>query len=159
MTKDTEKSRVVIWERLQEVRGSYQDPKKLKSLIEKWEEDFGPEYKDIIDEMISTGSRNFGSEMSSRHGKSIDDFVRTVWTPWEEGEFTIEKLPDGVKFCVTKCPMADVFRSIGRIDLGLQFYCNEDRHIAAGFNSAIKFTRTKTLMEGNDCCDQCYILK
>ena len=159
MTQDAEKSRAVIWERLQEVRGAYKEPERLKSLIEKWEDDFGPEFKDIVDEMIGSGSKNFGSEMSSREGKSMDDFIRTVWTPWEEGEFTVEKIPDGVQVYVTKCPMADTYRSIGRIDLGGQFYCNEDRHIVAGFNPAIQFTRTKTLMDGDDCCDQCYRMK
>ena len=159
MTKENENTRAVIWERLQEVRGAYKEPEHLKTLIEKWENDFGPKYKDIVDEMISSGSRNFGTAMSSREGKSLDDFIRAVWTPWEEGEFTVEDVPDGVQVYVKKCPMADTYRSLGRVDLGLQFYCNEDRHIAAGFNPSIQFTRTKTLMEGDDCCNQCYRMK
>ncbi|MFW9789019.1 MAG: L-2-amino-thiazoline-4-carboxylic acid hydrolase, partial [Candidatus Thorarchaeota archaeon] len=38
-------------------------------------------------------------------------------------------------------------------------FCNEDEHIVAGFNPSIKFSRTKTLMEGHDCCDHCYVMK
>jgi len=97
--------------------------------------------------------------MSSREGKTLDDLVRTLWKTWDEGEYRIEKVSDGVQVYVTNCPMVEAFRSIGRADLGVQFFCNEDDHIVEGFNPSIKFTRTKTLMEGDDCCNHCYTLK
>jgi predicted ArsR family transcriptional regulator len=159
MNNDPEIPLSVIWNRLQEVRGAYKDPEKLKSLVEKWEEDFGPEYQDIVDELIATTSQNYWSDMSAREGKSMEDLVRTLWKSWDDGEFTSEEIPNGIQVYVKKCPMANSFRAIGKVDLGIQFYCNEDTHIVAGFNPSIKFTRTKTLMEGDDCCDHCYTMK
>ncbi|MFW9794828.1 MAG: L-2-amino-thiazoline-4-carboxylic acid hydrolase, partial [Candidatus Thorarchaeota archaeon] len=111
-----------------------------------------------VDEMIGIASRNYWSDMSSREGKTLDDLVRTLWHTWDEGEYTIEKIPDGIQVYVTRCPMVNAFRSIGRADLGVQFFCNEDDHIVEGFNPCIRFTRTKTLMEGDECCNHRYTL-
>jgi hypothetical protein len=55
--------------------------------------------------------------------------------------------------------MADTFKAIEKVDLGVQFFCNEDAFIVEGYNPAIKFHRTKTLMEGDDCCDHRYTMK
>ena len=47
---------------------------------------------------------------------------------------------------------ADIFRSLGAEDIGL-WICEGDGPAAAAFNPAIRLKRTKTLMEGDDCCD------
>ncbi|MCP4214504.1 MAG: L-2-amino-thiazoline-4-carboxylic acid hydrolase [bacterium] len=44
-------------------------------------------------------------------------------------------------------------------ELGVQFSCCRDEPHARGFNSQLKLVRTKTLMEGDDCCDFRYYLK
>ena len=58
MNKDVESLRATLWRRLQEIRGSYEDPEQLKTLLEQWEEDFGPEHQDLVDEMIAEASSN-----------------------------------------------------------------------------------------------------
>jgi hypothetical protein len=76
------------------------------------------------------------------------------------GEFTVEKTDTGgVQFHATKCPLADVYRSIGKESYGFLFHCVTDPHIVAGFNPAIDFRRTKTLMEGHEECDHYYEMK
>ena len=159
MSKDADNFRATLWKRLQEVRGCYKDPEQLKTLIEKWEVDFGPEHQQLVDEMIAEASSNYWREVSAREGKSVDDLIRTQWMPWTEGTFTIEKIPDGIQIFCTKCPMADAYKSIGRVDYGLRFHCAEDANVATAYNPSIKFERTKTLMEGDDCCDHRYTLK
>ncbi|MHA2026126.1 MAG: L-2-amino-thiazoline-4-carboxylic acid hydrolase [Candidatus Thorarchaeota archaeon] len=159
MNKDAESIRATLWQKLQEIRGSYNEPERLTVLLIQWEKDFGPEHQDLVDEMIASSCRNYWREISSREGTSIDDLIRTQWMPWTEGEFRTEKVEDGIQAFVTKCPMADAFKSIGKVELGVQFFCNEDEHIVEGFNPSIQFTRTKTLMEGDDCCDHCYTMK
>ncbi|MHA1951179.1 MAG: L-2-amino-thiazoline-4-carboxylic acid hydrolase [Candidatus Thorarchaeota archaeon] len=159
MSKEDDSPRTILWKRLQEVRGCYNNTEALKPLVEKWEQDFGPEHQDLVDEMIASACKNYWSEISAREGTSIDDLIRTQWMPWDEGEFRTEKVKDGIQTYVTKCPMADAFKSIGKVALGVQFFCNEDEHIVKGFNPSIQFHRTKTLMEGDDCCDHRYTLK
>ncbi len=59
MNKDLKNLRATLWRRLQEIRGSYEDPEQLKTLLEQWEEDFGPEHQDLVDEMIAEASSNY----------------------------------------------------------------------------------------------------
>jgi len=47
--------------------------------------------------------------------------------------------------------------SLGAEDIGV-WICEADGPIAAAFNPRIRFQRTKTLMEGNDCCDHVYYI-
>ena len=159
MNKEVESLRATLWRRLQEVRGSYEDTEKLKTLLEKWEEDFDPEHQDLVDEMIAEASGNYWREVSAREGKSVDDLIRTQWMPWTDGAFTIEKISDGIQIYCTKCPMADAYIEIDKVDYGLRFHCAEDANIVTGYNPSIKFDRTKTLMEGDDCCNHRYTMK
>ena len=47
--------------------------------------------------------------------------------------------------------------SLGAEDIGV-WICAADGPIAAAFNPRIRFQRTQTLMEGNDCCDHVYYI-
>jgi len=52
----------------------------------------------------------------------------------------------------TRCTWAEIFRSLNAEDIGI-WICEGDSPTAAAFNLDIKFKRTKTLMEGDECCD------
>lgn len=54
---------------------------------------------------------------------------------------------------VTKCLYADVFKEIGATDLGFLMVCHTDYAYAQASHPRIKLRRSKTLMEGCDCCD------
>jgi hypothetical protein len=56
-----------------------------------------------------------------------------------------------VKF--TECLWAETFRSAGAPDIGYAMMCHPDFAGYNAFNPLIKLTRTKTLMEGHDCCN------
>ncbi len=61
---------------------------------------------------------------------------------------------------VTKCVFAELVNELGiSKEWGYDLFCSDDEHIANGFNPKIKFSRSKTLMEGYDCCDPCYKLR
>lgn len=64
-----------------------------------------------------------------------------------------------IRLRVTKCFWADAFREIGAPDIGKTLYCDDEYASASGFNARIRLVRTKTLMEGDDCCDHCYLLE
>jgi hypothetical protein len=53
---------------------------------------------------------------------------------------------------------ADEFRKHAAAEVGYSFYCCWDYGFCQGLNPHIKFTRTKTLMQGDDCCDHTYDL-
>jgi len=64
-----------------------------------------------------------------------------------------------IRLRVTKCFWADTLREMGAADIGKILYCDDEHASASGFNPHIRLTRTKTLMEGDDFCDHCYLLE
>lgn len=59
---------------------------------------------------------------------------------------------DRKKYCYTKCIWAEIFRELGAEDIGF-WICEADEPAVKAFNPDIKFKRTKTLMQGDDCCN------
>ena len=49
--------------------------------------------------------------------------------------------------------MAKTFREANASDIGYGTLCYWDYGVAEGFSPKIWFTRTKTLMQGHDCCN------
>ena len=59
---------------------------------------------------------------------------------------------------VTRCMWAEIFPELDARDIGF-WLCEGDEPMASTFNPAIGFQRSKTLMEGDDCCDHIFYLK
>lgn len=59
----------------------------------------------------------------------------------------------------TRCMWAEAFRELEAEDIGFGVLCQADALMASSFNPMIGFSRTKTLMMGDDCCDHIYHLK
>ena len=100
--------------------------------------------------------------IAREHGRNdIEGLKETLWK-WVAAagfEYAVTATPEGTQFCVTKCPLAEMARAAGVPEWGYICYCADDPHIVAGFNAAIGFRRTKTLMEGHDSCDHLYYMK
>ncbi|MFX1284795.1 MAG: L-2-amino-thiazoline-4-carboxylic acid hydrolase [Promethearchaeota archaeon] len=157
MTKDTNDQ---IWGKIRLIRQSWRDPKKLNTLLDEWERNFGDKYNQIAEELIAEHTYSTWSNLSSKKGdSSLDGLINYLWEQWTEGEYTIERNETEVQIYCRKCPIADAYRSINKEKYGLLFHCSEDPFIVKGFNPKIKFKRTKTLMDADDCCDHHYSLE
>ena len=66
---------------------------------------------------------------------------------------TVEETPATSEIKVTECLWAKTFRELGAEKLGFILVCNPDYSYCQGFNPKITMTRTKTLMQGDDCCN------
>lgn len=149
--------REAIWKRIEEIRKNDSNPEQLKPLLEAWDNDYGPEYDDIAREILGENIHRNSKAWAEQKGlATAEDIVKDMWEGWEEGEFTIERKKNGIQISCTKCPIADAYLSIGRKEQGLLFQCSEDPHIVAGGYPNLEFRRTKTLMNGDDCCDHFY---
>jgi hypothetical protein len=97
---------------------------------------------------------------------TIAALVDVLWQNFcqQDGlEFTEQRTTDKIQMHCTYCPWVEVAKAAGATEIGYQLICRSDEAIVAGFNQAarphepkINFTRTKTLMQGDDCCDHCY---
>jgi hypothetical protein len=83
--------------------------------------------------------------------KTNDPFWRHVLT----FEF-VEETAKAAEIKVTECLWAKTFREAGAADIGYAAVCHFA--FAAAFNPKMKMIRTKTLMQGHDCCNHRYVM-
>ena len=140
--------------RKEEFRERAEDLKALKK-------EFGDRVEEIVLEASGKRIEAEWAQIAKEHGRNdIQGIKDTLWK-WVQSdgmEYTWQDTNEGTQFKVTKCPIADMAKEINETHWGFVCYCTADPHIAKGFNPSMKFTRTKTLMQGDDCCDHCYCL-
>ena len=112
----------------------------------------------LIEKMCEDETSAYWRELARSEGGTLDDLVRMLWAPLPElgFEFASESRPNGLQFCVTSCPHAELGAQLGAADWLYALVCAGDPHIAASFDPPIGFERSKTLMQGDDCCDHAY---
>jgi hypothetical protein len=83
-----------------------------------------------------------------------------LWDTLAEGfEFEcVEDTPEKLSYRVRRCYLAEAVKKHDLPEVGFAFYCAWDEGFCEGLNPKIRFTRTKTLMQGGDCCDHTYEL-
>jgi hypothetical protein len=64
----------------------------------------------------------------------------------------IERTPESYEVKITECLWAQTFREANAADLGFATICYGDEAMAAAFDQRLNLTRTKTLMNGDNCC-------
>ena len=90
--------------------------------------------------------------------RSLDDFLMILWEPLRQHgyEFTVERSGNSVQMKCAACPWATLYKQLGGAKWGYLLYCAADAPLVRQFNPKITFTRAKTLMEGDYCCDHFY---
>ena len=71
----------------------------------------------------------------------------------------VEDTDEALEIKVTECLWAKTFRESGAPDLGYATLCHPDFAFPQAFNPKIRMTRTKTLMQGDDCCNHRWVLE
>lgn len=107
-----------------------------------------------------------GAETGKERAKaSPDNSLRSFCSAIEQiciGSHEWAKLEDSntrQAYRFTRCMWAEAFRELEAEDIGFGVLCQADALMASSFNPVIGFSRTKTLMMGDDCCDHVYCLK
>lgn len=120
----------------------------------------------VIETAMSTLADNVREEwqtIGELHGKNdIEELVQVIWEHFGKSggfEFQVEHQEEGIQIYCKKCPLADMARTIGEPEWGYRFYCATDPIMVEAFNPNIRLRRTKTLMEGDECCNHFYYYK
>lgn len=120
---------------------------------------FGSEVSDVVDEMVAERTRKQWSEIAqAEENHTAADLVRLLWEPLATRgfEFTVQEAEDGIQIHCTRCALHDLAQEIEGSEWMFHLNCGTDPHIVEGFNPEIGFRRSKTLMQGHDCCDHFY---
>ncbi|MCL2499829.1 MAG: L-2-amino-thiazoline-4-carboxylic acid hydrolase [Defluviitaleaceae bacterium] len=136
---------------------------KLGKIIRAMKERFGEEAYGVIVETNREEVKQQWRKKAEDHGdSSIESLIKLLWEPLNEHNgfgYTMEKTDEGVQMTCTRCPGAEIAQRLG---CGKELYhefCKNDWSIVEGFNPNIGFTMTKTLMQGDDCCNHFYYYK
>ncbi|HBE41557.1 MAG TPA: hypothetical protein DDW27_10215 [Bacteroidales bacterium] len=117
-------------------------------------------HDNLIDALKKSNEDYYTSIAKYKPENILQDFVRPFYE--DEGYKiiltieVIENREDLVSWKVTECLNAKVLLELDAAEIGYATLCHGDDAWARAFNPNIQFIRTKTLMEGHDCCDHCY---
>ena len=107
----------------------------------------------IRQDAVASGKKSareyFGNTLAE-----LSKIVKEVWA--KDNALTLEMLKENdttLFFDVTHCEYAQMYVRMGIEDIGFILSCNRDFSFMEGFNPQIELKRTKTIMEGAECCD------
>jgi len=119
-----------------------------------------------ITEMAHAAGREMAAlKPGNEHGGNPPDLAdyAALLPLWERDDGIaiqwLERTPEKLSFNVTRCRYAESYRELGLADLGDTLSCNRDGEFCHGYNPAIRFERTQTIMGGAKFCDFRYTLE
>ncbi|UCE19993.1 MAG: L-2-amino-thiazoline-4-carboxylic acid hydrolase [Gemmatimonadota bacterium] len=125
--------------------------------------------KENLLEMVKKASSKNNKELGQRIAKrspanDLRNFAEPLRNPRDIFKHAniyeiVEDSETAFEMEVTECLTAKVFRESDAADIGYAAVCHADFALPEGFNPKIKLIRTKTLMQGHDCCNHRYILQ
>jgi len=111
----------------------------------------------VVHSVIGKLARQSGMELAKAlGGNTMADLARglTAWAKGDAYEMEVITLTETeYVYNITRCRYAEMYKDIGLADLGVILSCGRDFELIAGFNPKMTLTRTKTIMEGSNCCD------
>ena len=72
---------------------------------------------------------------------------------------TLKESPTEYASKITECIWASTFKRLKATDFGYATICHVDFAVAQAFNPKLNLIRTKTLMQGHDCCNHHWVMK
>ncbi len=127
-------------------------------LIKAFIEELGQEralavIRKVIDKLALQSGKDLSKALG---GNTMSDLARGL-AAWAKGDaYEMEEISlseTEYNYNITRCRYAEMYKEIGLADLGVILSCGRDFELISGFNPKMKLTRTKTIMEGCDCCD------
>jgi predicted ArsR family transcriptional regulator len=112
----------------------------------------------VVDRLIDVNCRKDWGENGKQGDNSLARFITLLWGPLTQAgfEFTSKQEGNITRFCVTRCPVADLAKKIGGEQWMYHLICLTDEPSVTGFNKDIRFSRTRTIMQGGANCDHTY---
>ena len=132
----------------------------LNELSDKYGDMAGQTVEKLLEINIINDWKKVG-EKEAHNETVVEDFIRVLWEPLNEigFEYTYKTQKGKTLFCVKKCPNYELAKKTGMYKWMYHLVCSTDYFSSKGFSDRLGFSRTKTLVTGDDCCDHCYFVK
>lgn len=134
-------------------------------VLKKLRDQYGKEVIEIASKAKLNVHEKWMKQLSKQKtGRPSEIFKHSAYSVTSAGEDLLEYeiLEDSeVKFAVkvTKCKYADFYIKNGEQGIGYSMHCELDFGETKAFSSDIILKRTKTLMQGDQFCNHCYMNK
>jgi hypothetical protein len=107
--------------------------------------------KEVIREDAILSGKTLAEEYSGNSIAELSKIVKEVWAKDDGLEIKmIKETEKELFFDVSYCGYAEIYEKLG-------VKCIRDFYFLEGFNPRITLKRSKTIMEGGDCCDFRYV--
>ena len=123
--------------------------------------------KENLHEKLKKASYTENVKLGQRLSSRIPD-IKTFADPFRNENSSvgrtivreiIEDTDQAFEMKITECLTEIVFREANALDLGYACVCHADFGLPEGMDLNFKLVRTKTLMQGHDCCNHRYVLE
>lgn len=131
----------------------------LKSLSKEYGAGFIEALKRAASEAAAQSEQQSAESAPQRDLATFTSFVRETDRFWKH-VLTLDVVEDtetAVEVKVTECLWAKTFREADAAEIGYATICHPDFAICQAFNPRITMIRSKTLMQGDDCCDHRWV--
>ena len=131
----------------------------VSALIQGFAEEIGSDRTiEVAQKVISKDAIESGKKLAQEYsGNTMSELTKIVKEVWAKDDAMkikiIRENENKLFFDVTYCGYAQMYEKMGIKELGFIFSCSRDFPFMEGFNAEIELTRTKTIMEGAECCD------
>ena len=149
-------------ENLMQERLREQECVSIAGMLKFMKEHFGEKAYEIFVNAQGEGRRSHFSKLAEENGdNSIEALVKIIFESNNEqaSEYTMVETESGFQMNVTKCWPYKIAKRHGIMEQLFLTCCSCEQFFVEGFNPDIGFTRTKTLMLGDDCCDHFFYYK
>jgi hypothetical protein len=122
------------------------------------------DFIELLQKVASDTGAAGGSELAeSLTSNDFETWTSTLRVPnrfWEHVLTTeiVEDTETAFEVKTTECLWAKTFREAGAPDIGYATICHPDYAFCQGFNPKIRMVRSKTLMQGDACCNHRWVV-
>lgn len=123
------------------------------------------QFMELLGEAAMEGGREAGAAYAAAApNNDLSTFAQSMRTPapFIDRALTFEIVEDSsnaFEVKIAECLWARTFREADAADIGYACICHPDYAMAEGFNPSMRMVRTKTLMQGHDCCNHRWVVE
>lgn len=133
----------------------------VKPFLDAFEKELGREKTyEIVEKVIAEIAFEQGKEYAELLGGNGIDALMGQAEAWSSNDaLDMQMYVENETDCyspVKRCAYVDMYERIGMKELGKVLSCLRDEFFYQGFNPEMEMCRSKTLMDGGDCCDFCF---
>ncbi len=118
-------------------------------------------------EVLQKAASDAGATGASKYAESLprNDFEAWTRSLREQNRFwkhvltteIVEDTETALEVKITECLWAKTFREADAADIGYATICHPDYAYCLAFNPKIRMIRSKTLMQGDECCNHRWV--